>query len=135
MEKWTNEYMRALRERHKLKHKSKDNNIVVGDVVLIKSEDRNRNKWPLGIVERLIEGKDGVIRAIRLRSGRDRLERAPQHLYPLELSCDSTNKEDGEETNQTPWDANARSFVPKRKAAIDAATRIQETLENELRDY
>ena len=71
--RWTNEYMRALRERHKLKHKSKDNNIVVGDV-LIKSEDRNRNKWPLGIVERLIEGKDGVIRAIRLRSGRDRLE-------------------------------------------------------------
>jgi hypothetical protein len=86
-------------------------------------------------VERLIEGKDGVIRLIRLRSSRDRLERAPQHLYPFELICDSANKEDGEEKNQTPSDANARSFVPKRQAAIDAATRIQETLENELKDY
>ncbi len=106
--------MRALRERHKLKHRSKGSNIAVGDVVLIKSEDRNRNKWPMGIVERLFEGKDGIVRAVRLKSGRDRLERAIQHLYPLELSCDIINEKDGEETNQIPLDPNAESFVPKR---------------------
>ena len=61
--RWTNEYLRALRECHRrLKHKSKDHHITVGDVVLIKSTERNRNNWPLGIVENLITGKDGVIR-------------------------------------------------------------------------
>ena len=60
--------MRAPRERHRLKHLTKDNNITVGDVVVIKSDDRKRSYWPLGIVERLIGGKDGVVRAVRLRS-------------------------------------------------------------------
>ena len=79
--RWTNEYMRALRERHRLKHESKDHHhITVSDVVLIKSTERDRNHWPDGIVENLITGKDGVIRAVRLRSGRDRLERAVQQI-------------------------------------------------------
>ena len=117
-----------------MKHQSKDSNIAVGDEVLIKSEDRNRNKWPMGIVERLFEGKDGIVRAVPLKSGRDRLERAIQHLYLLELSCDIINEEDGEETNQIPLDPNAESFVPKRKAAVDAAKRIREVLEDELKD-
>ena len=114
--RWTNEYMRALRERHRLKHQAKDNNITVGDVVIIKSGDTNRNHWPLGIVERLIEGKDRVVRAVRLRSGRNRLERAIQHLYPLEISCDITRDEEAEQLNPTHLDSKARAFVPKRKA-------------------
>ncbi len=96
-----------------MKHQSKDSNIAVGDVVLIKSEDRNRDQWPMGIVERLFEGKDSIVRTVPLKSGRDNLEQAIQHLYPLELSCDIINKEDGEETNQIPLDPNAESFVPK----------------------
>jgi hypothetical protein len=44
---WTNEYMRALRERHRLKHNSRGPNLSVGDVVLIKSSRANR--WPMGI--------------------------------------------------------------------------------------
>ena len=62
--RWTNEYLRALREHHRLKHKSKDHHITVGNVVLIKSTERNRNNWPLGIVENLIMGKDRVIQAV-----------------------------------------------------------------------
>ena len=33
-------------------------------------------------------GRDGVLRAARLRPGKHHLERAVQHLYPLELLCD-----------------------------------------------
>ena len=136
--RWTNEYLRALRERHRLKHKSKDHHITVGDVVLIKSTERNRNNWPLGIVENLITGKDGVIRAVRLRSGRDRLERAVQQLYPLELSCDIFKNVDGEKTGSTKSEATASSlnpsvpeFVPKRQAAVEAKKRIHELLNDE----
>ena len=96
-------------------------------MVLIKSDSKDRNKWPLGIVESLIKGKDGVIRAVQLRSGRDRLERAVQQLYPLEISCDVVTK-DGEETEAATLNPNVGEFVPRRKAAVAAAQRIQETL-------
>ena len=86
--RWTNEYLRGLRERHDLTHDEQSNVINVGDVMLIKGEQRNRAKWKIGIVSRLISGNDGVVRGAVLKSGRDTLERAVQHLYPMELSCD-----------------------------------------------
>ena len=135
--RWTNEYMRALRERHRLKHAKNDHHLAVGDVVIIKSSERNRNQWPLGIVETLIKGVDGVVRAVRLRSGRDRLERAIQHLYPLELSCDIFKPADGEnaqELKSFALDAAAAPFVPKRRAAIEARERISDMLNNEKQD-
>ena len=140
--RWTNEYMRALRERDRLKHESKDlHHITVGDVVLIKSTERNRNHWPLGIVENLITGKDGVIRAVRLRSGRDRLERAVQQVYPLELSCDIFKNVDGENTSSNesepisnPLNPSAPKFIPKRQAAVEAKKRIRELLNDEQRE-
>lgn len=35
--RWTKEYIRSLRERHNLKHKTKELTLKVGDVVLIQS--------------------------------------------------------------------------------------------------
>ena len=35
-------------------------NIKAGEVVLVKSEERNRGKWKLGVVDTPIEGRDGV---------------------------------------------------------------------------
>ena len=91
--------------------------------MVIKSDDRKRNYWPLGIVERLIEGKDGVVRAVRLRGGRDQLERAIEYLHPLELICDIARDKDAEQVNQTHLDLKARVFVPKRKAGIEETRR------------
>ena len=64
----------------------------IGDAVLIKGEEKNRGVWKMGIVERLIIGKDGVIRAATLRAGKSTLQRAIQHLYPLELNCNRDSK-------------------------------------------
>ena len=58
-----------------------------GEVVIIKSEEKNRAQWKLGVIEDLITGRDGVIRGAKLKS---LLERPIQHLYPLELSCDKS---------------------------------------------
>ena len=62
--------------------------IKEGDVVLIQSEKRKRGKWKLGIVLKLIKGRDRVVRAARLRAGKSYLERAIQQLCHVELSCD-----------------------------------------------
>ena len=75
------------------KHGDKKCSLAVGDVVIIKSSERNRNSWPLGIVERLIEGRDGAVRAARLRIGRSQIQLPIQHLYPLESRATGMTEE------------------------------------------
>ena len=43
-------------------------------------------KWPLGKVIESFEGKDGLIRAVRLKTAKGELTRPVQKLYKLELS-------------------------------------------------
>ena len=62
--------------------------LAIGDVAVIKGEERNRNLWRLGIINELFKGKDRIVRAAKIRCGKSELERAVQHLYPMELHCD-----------------------------------------------
>ena len=124
--RWTREYLRGLRERHRLKHSGEVTYPSKGEVVIIKSEEKNRAQWKLGVVEDLITGRDGVIRGAKLKTGKSHLERPIQHLYPLELSCDKPV--------QTPRDtlnADAPVYRPRRDAAAAARFRIQDINENE----
>ncbi|XP_065069727.1 uncharacterized protein LOC135694786 [Rhopilema esculentum] len=138
--RWSNEYVKALREKHHLVHHGKENQISVGDVVLIKGEAKNRGGWAIGVVESLIKGKDNIIRAARLRSRKTRIERAVQMLYPLELACDEENKKTEARVNDNEnaqLKAQAKEFRPKRKAATIAIETIRETFcdkERELAD-
>ena len=130
--RWTDEYLKSLREQHRLNHPVKSPTIAVGDVMLIKEDERNRGKWKMGIVEELITGRDGVVRGAKLRAGKSHLERAIQHLYPLELTCDRQTKEPGNELNP-----DAAEFAPQREtrcAARDARERLAAIAENE-RDF
>ena len=88
--RWSKEYPRGLRERHNLNHADRPFTLSVGEVVIIQSKEQNRGKWPLSIIVELIAGHDSVVWAGKLRARRNYLERAVQHLYPLELSCDRT---------------------------------------------
>ncbi len=123
--RWQAEYLRALRERHNLKHDGKQGNLANGDVVLIKGESKNRGKWKIGIVEEMVPGRDGVVRVVKLRAGQSHMERPIQFLYPMELHCEPV-----EERVQV-LDATAEEFRPGRRAAIDARNNISGTLEYE----
>ena len=125
--RWNAEYLRALRERHNMKHKVKKMKISIGVVVLIKNADRNRRKWKIGTVDKLCYGRD-VIRAVQLRSGKSFIQRPIQHLYPLELNCD-INREKEKELN-----VEAPPFRSKRTAAAVAEIGIQNTGEFENAD-
>lgn len=61
-----------------------------GDVVLFKGEEKNRGKWKIGVVSKLIPGRDGIVRAVRLGAVRSYHERPIQFLYPMELHCGPT---------------------------------------------
>ena len=84
----TTEYLQRLKERHRMKQKGQTTPLAKGEVVIIKEEERNRNKWTIRFVEDLISGRNGIVRVAKSRLGKGTLELAVQHLYPLELSCD-----------------------------------------------
>ena len=62
--------------------------ISIGDIALIKEEEKHMGKWNIGIVEKLYQGKDGVIRATGLKTSKSYIEHPIQYLYLLELHCD-----------------------------------------------
>ena len=120
---WTGEYVRSLRERHTIKHSGEERHLNVDEVLLIKSEDKNRGKWKIGVVTDLIKGRDGIVRAAKLRVGASCIERAVRHLFPLELSCD--RRRDGMD-DPTQLHAEAPVFRPSRDAAVAANLRIRD---------
>lgn len=124
--RWSKEYLRSLRERHRAQTGTGGGAPAIGDVVIIKSEEKNRGKWPLGIVEELITGNDGVVRGARLCTGKSHIERAIQHLYPLELSCDRQQLPAPVQMNPA-----AAPFRPRRDAAIAARLRVQDITQEE----
>lgn len=125
-QRWTGEYLRGLRERHRLKHNGKQVVLQVGEVVLIKSDQKDCGKWRIGIVEKLFPGRHRVVRAVKLRAGNSYLERPVQHLYPLELSCDIKTTEP-----EVALNVSAPEFTPKRTAPKVARNRIAEIAEED----
>lgn len=73
--RWTKEYIRSLRGRHQLKEGKKIRTPIVGEMVIIKGEEKNRNLCRLGKVVELIFGHDGAARGARVPTGKGTLER------------------------------------------------------------
>ena len=85
---WQNIYLTSLREAAKdLYQPSWENKITVGDVVLLKSPNKPRLYWSMGIVTELLPGKDGKVRFVKVsRSASSEEVHSISNLYPLELS-------------------------------------------------
>ena len=58
---------------------------VVGEVVLVVGDEKNRGEWKKGKVSRLIQGKDGVVRGVVLLHKGHNIERPLQLVCPLEI--------------------------------------------------
>ena len=117
--RWRSEYLTSLREIHNLKYSKKESEVKVGEVVVIKGEEQNSTQWNIRIITDVYPGKDGKVRAVKLRPGKSYLERAVQHLYPLEISCDITPS-----TEEPTMNVNAEEFWPRRNASEIARIRI-----------
>jgi len=78
-ETWRVRYLREIRQVSR----KKSHNLNVGDIVIVSNEKR-RNEWPLGKIEELKTGRDGKSRSALVRfKGKSKL-RPVQHLYRLE---------------------------------------------------
>ena len=55
--RWKNDYLRAFLERHDMKHKPSKKELKKGDIVILKSDEKNRGKWKIGIAHQLFKVK------------------------------------------------------------------------------
>ncbi|XP_045777004.1 uncharacterized protein LOC123875298 [Maniola jurtina] len=79
--RWSREYLNTLQQR--AKWFTSNININVGDLVLIKDDNAPPCHWPLGKIEALHPGPDGVVRCVTLRTQKSRLQRPVNKLSPL----------------------------------------------------
>ena len=87
-----------LRECQKIQMKDGNRQVIsAGDVVLIEEDKVARLCWRMGLLERLINGKDGaarrgVVRGVVVSKRRREISRPVNKLYPVE-SIENKKKE------------------------------------------
>ncbi|XP_071492621.1 uncharacterized protein [Diadema antillarum] len=62
---WRLRYLQSLQQRRKWT--STERNVMKGDIVLLRDREVKRNQWPLGIVESVGSGDDGLVRQVEVR--------------------------------------------------------------------
>ena len=123
--RWRKEYIKSLRERHNMKTKDPMSLAKIGEIVTVHSDDRNKGKWTLGIITDVFPGPDGSVRAVRVKTSKSYLERAVQHLYPLDIyRINSYQAEEDVTTESDKLNLKATEFQPKRNAAAIAELKL-----------
>ena len=88
MKRWTTEYLQSLRGWNTRARGRLARTPRVGETVLVEGEG-SRGRWPLGRVLELISGRDGEVRAVKVKV-RGRCTRRPvTKLYRLEAAVES----------------------------------------------
>ena len=80
--KWVRLYLPILQRRDKWH--TVQPNLGVGDLVLIADENTPRNLWPLGLVDSVYHGRDGLVRTVKVRTHSTLLVRPITKLVMLE---------------------------------------------------
>ena len=81
--RWVKEYLPTLTLRPKWNTPSPS--LELGAVVLIVDPNGPRNSWPMGIIERVFPGKDGVIRVVDVRTNDGIYRRCVRQLVVLDV--------------------------------------------------
>ena len=83
-QRWREEYLRQLSVGYKWVCEQPA--IKIEDVLLISEDNVPRGKWSMGRVERLVPGKDGLVRTATLKTQKGRLQRPVERLHRLQTS-------------------------------------------------
>ena len=101
--RWRHEYLTSLREFHRISGNNHQT-IKVGDIVLV-HDDKPRYSWKLTIIEELIRGNDGLVRAANIRTKTGTTNRPITKLHPLEITArvtEQANQTDSKEEPERP---------------------------------
>jgi len=134
--RWRHEYLTSLREYHRTSGQNTQT-IKPGDVVLI-HDDTPRITWKLAVIEELLKGNDGLVRAANIRTAQGRTNRPTARLIPLEVSSEvattELNTTSPDQSNNTsvkpaegidqPRSESGRMEQPKRAAALRGRQKV-----------
>ena len=97
---WSDEYIRNLPPWRGGEGKC---SLREGSLVLVQDVRLPRMRWPLGVVTRLLPGRDGVIRTVEVRTCNGTLVRSVPRLHDLEImSSGFSDQRDLEPSPQDP---------------------------------
>ena len=127
-----------LREQHKIVE-GRTPSIQIGDLVLLKEDKVKRQLWKMGMVVRLIVGKDDQVRGAKVRTiSCDKpqfLFRPLQKLYPLEVrDGDPENTETNENVTEKSEQKSNDVELKKVKNEEELGDREEEKGEGERGD-
>ena len=80
--RWTREYLPELHRRQKWQQEMP--NVQKGDIVMILDENSPRGSWPIGRVDDVMTGRDGLVRSVRLSTRSTTLVRPITKIVLLE---------------------------------------------------
>ncbi|CAO4386590.1 unnamed protein product [Caenorhabditis nigoni] len=87
--RFSEEYLNFLRESVNRKAAHSRITPAVGQVVLVVTNLVKRYKWPLGRIEELLYSSEGKVQSVRVKVGKNVVEKSVSHLIPLEVPADS----------------------------------------------
>ena len=62
---WSNDYLNTLHQRYKWR--IKENNLKIGEIVLIKKQNLPPSNWPLGKILEMHPGDDNLVRVVTIK--------------------------------------------------------------------
>ncbi|XP_054709062.1 uncharacterized protein LOC129218764 [Uloborus diversus] len=83
---WKEQYLLQLRSAHNFLDPHSQQNLKIGDVVLVEGPLKNKLLWDMGVIDKVLIGRDGNVRACIVRTSKGCLRRAIQLLYPFEVT-------------------------------------------------
>ena len=120
--RWRHEYLTSLREFHRTTG-TNEQSIKSGDVVLVHNEGP-RSTWKLAVIENLIRGSDGLVRAAHIRTSTGYTNRPVTKLYPLEITTTTTVPSVASHDRPEQQPAAVPPTRPRRAATTEAMRRI-----------
>ncbi|XP_012558037.2 uncharacterized protein LOC101239443 [Hydra vulgaris] len=133
--KWMNEYVHAMEERQQVRNKGSNIKLlVVGSVVLIKEDLKNKALLNIGRVESEIKGKDGATRSLKIRLENGYvIERPIQLVCDLEIDFKAESMIESKKNVEIGKKVETLKRVPRR-AKLDARQKISCIMEDEMAD-
>lgn len=98
--KWSDDYISSLQKR--TKWQEREQNLKIGDLVLIKDEINPPLRWPLAKITQIFPGKDKLVRVVEVSTGTKRYKRAIGRLSKLPIEDNkSTENNENSKTEQS----------------------------------
>ena len=80
-QKWKKAFLQTLQSRKRWTKPTR--NVKEGDIVLIKDENRPRNRWKLGRVQQVFPSDDGLVRKVTIKVASSKLYNKGNRLAEL----------------------------------------------------